>query len=187
MHFSTLRCFVSPRDDLYDPCSNLIHNMAKNRRRTRSQLVSAVSRYLGGPAELLPSEVPTLRDVLRLVLHLQRHEATDSKICIASLARKAADYVLIAWNKSSSHFTPPAVVSKNAIASRIRRAFDFFTELNDSKRSTRHHVNKHQRSSKTSWIKELDALFDVTKCRCPFTACTFDGANCKSDCKVSMN
>ena len=161
--------------------------MSKIRRSTRSRSISGLSKYLGGPAELLSSDIPTLRDVLRLVLYFQRYEAPNSyKICIPSLSRKAADHVLCAWNKSNSLFSSPVIISKNAIASRIQRAYNFFAELADSKGTTRHHVNKHQRSSKTSWVNELDRLFDITKCRCPITKCTFEGTNCKSECKVSI-
>ena len=121
--------------------------MPKIPRRTRSKGITAVSQYLGGPAELLPSEVPTLRDVLRLVLFLQRFKNSDfPKKSVTELAREAANHVLLAWRKSSSSFTPPVVICKKAIASRIQRAFNFFSELNNSKKSTRNHINKHQRT-----------------------------------------
>ena len=100
--------------------------MSKIPRRTRSKGITAVSNYLGGPAELLPNEVPTLRDVLRLVLFLQQYENNDfPKKSVAELAREAANHVLLAWRKSNSSFTPPVVICKNAIASRIQRAFIF--------------------------------------------------------------
>ena len=147
--------------------------MSKIRRSTRSQLIYNLSRYLGGPAELLPSDVPKFRDVLRLVLNFQRYRAPNSyKLCTASLSRKAAHHVLCAWNNSSSLFSYPVIISKNAIASSIHRAYNFFAELNDSGGTTRHHVNRHHRSSKTSWVNELDRLCDITKCRWPIAKCT---------------
>ena len=111
---------------------------------------------------MLPSDVHTLLDLLRLVLHFQRYGAPNSyKLCIVSLSRKTADHVLCAWNNSSSLFSYPVIISKNVIASSIHRAFHFFAESNDSKGTTLHHVNRHQRSSKTSWVYKLDRLFEL--------------------------
>ena len=96
------------------------------KRSTRSTGVTNLSQYLGGPVELIPSEVPTVRDVLRYMIYLQRYDNSKSGSSISELAGRAADQVQIAWERSNSAFSPPVVIAKTSIKARIVTAYEFF-------------------------------------------------------------
>ena len=152
-------------------------------RKTRSKRITNLSKYLGGPAELIPSEVPTLRDILRYVLFLQRYEASDG--AILPVANQAAEAVLKAWRKSNSIFSPPVTITQRAISSRIQRAYNCFASFTNRKMKKRA-GNNNQKTSINSWIDCLDKLFDITKCQCAITICTFNSHFCKPGCQVSF-
>ena len=131
--------------------------------------------------ELIPTEVPTLRDVLRYVIFLQRFQ---SEKLIFDLANNAADRVIEAWTRSNFMFSPPVVITKKAIMGRIQRAYNFFCSHTNTKQKRRVFTN-NQVTSLQVCIDDLDKLFDITKCRCPLISCTFDSAHCKPGCQVS--
>lgn len=62
-------------------------------------------KYLGGPEELIPSEVPTWRDVLRYVLFLQRYENAKSELTLSELAFIATEQAICTSSVSAA--TPP--------------------------------------------------------------------------------
>ena len=75
-----------------------------------------LSQFLGGSSDLIPSEVPTLRDCLRNVLHLQSAVPNRSKISIQSTISAVSDNILVLWRQSNSDFTPPVVADKKTIS-----------------------------------------------------------------------
>ena len=152
------------------------------KRSTRSQGVTSLSRYLGGPAELIPSEVPTLRDVLRYMLFLQRFHAT-APATISDLACDAADRVILAWNKSNSSFSSPVTITRRGIILRIERAYSLFSMFVNQKQKKR--KPKNIKLEISTHLDNLDKLFDITKCRCVITDCTFASPNCNPGCQVS--
>ena len=152
-------------------------------RKTRSKRITNLSKYLGGPAELIPSKVPTLRDILRYVLFLQRYEENDG--AIFPVAYQAAEAVMQAWSRSNSNFSPPVTVAQRAISSRIERAYNTFAAFTNRKMKKKS-CNNNYKSSMNSWTDSLDKLFDITKCRCALTICTFDSNFCKPGCQVSF-
>ena len=157
--------------------------MSKGRRSTRSQKVTNLSKFLGGPMEMIPSEVPTLRDVLRYVIFLQRFQSGK---LIFDLVNNAADRVIEAWTRSNIMFSPPVVITKKAIMGRIQRAYNFFCSYTNTKQKKRVSTN-FQGTCVQVCIDDLDKLFDITKCRCTLIACTFDSAHCKPGCQVSSH
>ena len=179
---STVTVNKSTRVVLHAFSHYLLLEMPKKCRSTRSQ-GTKLSKYIGGPAELIPSEVPTLRDTLRFVIFQQRFQATHSSL--EDLAATTAEHDMLAWMKSNSNFSPPVVISKRAIAKRIKRAYDSCTEYLNSNRKKIYKF--HQKTAASSRIEDLDKLFDITKCRCAITACTFDSTICKPGCQVSIS
>ena len=160
----------------------IYRKMPPKRPSTRSQKVSNLSKYLGTPEELIPNEVPTLRDVLRYILFLQRFKH-DKLIC--DLINNAAGRVVDAWKRSNAEFTPPVVITKKAIMCRLQRAYNFFNSFVNKRQTKRGVFASNQKSSVQAWVADLDKLFDITKCRCTISVCTFDSAFCKPGCQVS--
>ena len=145
--------------------------MSKKRRITRSS-GSHLTQFLGGGSEFIPSEVPTLRDCLRNVIHLQSSVPVRSKISIPSIISSVGDNILLLWRQSNSDFIPPVVANKKTIVDRLMRAYDFFNWHVSSGRIVGSGRYRHARRGKQvadGWINALDRLFDITKCQYPIT------------------
>ena len=154
------------------------------KRSTRSTGVTNLSQYLGAPAELIPSEVPTVRDVLRYLIYLQSYDNRNSGASISELAGRAAEQVQNAWEISNSAFSTPVVIAKTSIEARIVTAYEFFnTYIN---RKLKKLANVTKKSVANLRINDLDRLFDITKCRCEITSCIFDSDVCKPACQVRI-
>ena len=103
-------------------------------KRTRQSSVTSLSRFLGGPAELLSTEVPTLRDCLTQILHIQQenyifHEADRRNIPLKQVFGILADKVLSAWERSNSLFQGPVVLGKKSVIQRLERAWKVFSDI----------------------------------------------------------
>ena len=130
--------------------------MTKPKKKTRSNLPK-ISNYIGGPSELLPNEVPTLRDCLKKVLHIQQLQPSKTTYPKANIYRNVATLIIDAWQRSNYLFQPPMTISINAIAKRLKNAYDFI----DAK------VNKHRKPKLPyNFEQDLDSLFDILKCKC---------------------
>ena len=101
--------------------------MSECRRSTRAQAMTDLSKLIGGASEWIPSEVPTLRDVLRYVLFV--HRCKSYQLTINDLISDAATRVILAWNKSNANFTQPVIIMKKAVISRIQTAYKFFSSF----------------------------------------------------------
>ena len=99
--------------------------MSGKRWITRSS-DSRLSQYLGGSSDFIPIEVPTLRECLRRVLHLQNAVPVKSNTSIKSIISVVSDELLQLWRRANSYFTPPVVVYKKSVFDRLIRAYEFF-------------------------------------------------------------
>ena len=108
----------------------------------------------------------------------------NSKSCssISELASSAAEQVQNAWEISNSAFSTPLVIAKTSIKARIITAYEFFNTYTN--RKLKKPVNVKKKYVANSRINDLDRLFDITKCRCDITSCTFDSDVCKPGCQV---
>ena len=98
-------------------------------RKTRHTSGSKISEYIGVGQDFLPSEVPTLRGALRKVLLLQEQHILDEdgdrrNLPVSILMLQVAESVLAQWSKSNIKFSPPVIVTRNALAQKLQTAWD---------------------------------------------------------------
>ena len=136
--------------------------------KTRHASGSKLGEYLGTGRDLLNSELPTLRDVLRLGIKYQEDKVcTEGKernlYTVKELIRDVAKGVNAMWIKANAEFVPPVVISTKGLEDRIEREWKMAGDI------------AWKRISKAKQIKtfeeKLDKLMDITKCRCEIITC----------------
>ena len=128
--------------------------------RTRYNSESKLASFLGSGRDLLPSELPTLRAVLRAGIKLNEDKAeTKQKYPIQELALDVAKLVEAQWLKANNELIPPKVSTLKSIQRRIQTAWRF--------------GKKKKKITTIEIFKDtLDKLFDITKCRCKIFPCS---------------
>ena len=92
--------------------------------RTRYNSESKLASFLGSGRDLLPSELPTLRAVLRAGIKLNEDKAeTKQKYPIQELALDVAKLVEAQWLKANNELIPPKVSTLKSIQRRIQTAW----------------------------------------------------------------
>ena len=135
---------------------------ASSSRKTRGQIGSRMSDYIGTGRDFLLSDVPTLRCALRKALLLQEQEGDKRNLPIPFLMTQVADSILAQWRKSNVKFAPPVVISREALSKRLQTAW---TSISAIARG------KAKKADKEQWEAKLDKLLDVTVCQCEITVC----------------
>ena len=97
--------------------------------RTRHKSESNLTRYLaksgeGKPKELLITELPTLRAILQLGLHLQEEKITMEEVdqrnySVKDLCKDMAAAVLVPWVKANALFQAPVITSSKSLSHRM--------------------------------------------------------------------
>ena len=142
---------------------------SSSKARTRHSSSTRLSDYLGGTGkEFLPSEVPTLRDVLQKGLLIQECKMLEGgggrkNYPVREMIEELVTAVYLQWEKSSSMFKPPVVSDKKALVQRVKRLWEKATAI-ALKKETKEAVV-------SSFESKLDRLFDITVCQCTITLC----------------
>ena len=156
------------------------------KKRTRHSSGTALAEYLGGAGcDFLPTEVPTLRDVLRKGLLIQEtkmlEDGGDRKnYPVKPMIEELVKSIYLQWYKANAKFIPPVVRSAPTLVKRLLEAWEKVTAI----------ALKKETKQKTvaSWESKLDKLFDITVCQCPITLCENSSAPpCKKDCKAEAH
>ena len=97
------------------------------KKRTRHTSGTHFSECLGGEQELLPTKVPTLRDILRKGLMIQREMLIMMKVDrrnfkVNEMADQLSDLVIKRWTKANALFKPPVVIAKKSLSKNISKA-----------------------------------------------------------------
>ena len=142
------------------------------KKRTRQ---SCALPLVGGPADFIPNEVPTLRDCLR---RIQSVKLTDPSQTNANIIKEVSEEVMNKWQRSNALFREPITVGSWSIFRRLKKAYDHFNDRKLNKRKT-----MKKRFDDTMKSK-LDSVFDVLQCKCEITLCN---TPCKRNCSVSYN
>ena len=140
--------------------------------KTRTETFSHLSNFLGRGKELHPSELPTLRDVLRYGLLLREECNIDGKNYPTSvLAKDIYHKVIEKWQHANSSFQSPVLVSRVTIVERIKDSWEQARNIS---------LGRGNLSSKQSFICKLDKLFDILTCKCDIVQC--DDYSCTESC-----
>ena len=104
--------------------------MTTNKKRTWHSSNTKLAEYLGGAGlEFLPTEVPTLRDVLRKGVLIQEEKMlTDGgdrkNYPVKEMIDELVTAIYAQWTKSNVKFKPPVVSNRKALISRLENAWE---------------------------------------------------------------
>ena len=134
--------------------------------RTRSGITSNLTLLIGSGREFLPSEVPTLRSVIRKGILLQEENLSDdgtrNNYSINEMAKSLASQVCTQWKKSNALFDPPVTLNEHTIEMKIKQKWELV-------RSAANNLGK--KSDREKIKAELDKVFDILNCKCPILLC----------------
>ena len=141
--------------------------MRASHRETRS----ATSHPLfGQPANLPPSQLPTGRDVARLILQI-KHERSKSGGRFtdrSSTEYEAKDLIIRKWERSivdqKGSMMKLLLITKKGVMKKIRTLYD--TGIKWSKTPLKHE-EKLKNDKYREYLESLDKLFDICSYRCP--------------------
>ena len=103
-----------------------------SKKRTRLQTFTHMSNLIGTGREFLPSELPTLRDVLRYGLLLREQSGEDVRnYPVVSLIKDICPEVLQKWQRANSSFVAPVINSKITILNKIQHSWEQAKNISD--------------------------------------------------------
>ena len=145
--------------------------------RTRKKSGTHLSDYLGTGENMLVSELPTLRDVLRYgILLRQNSEGDPRNYQVKDMAKELCNEVKIQWQKANALFISSLIISDKSISDKIIESWDIATNIS---------LNRVKKDKKDKFELKLDRLFDILSCKCNISYCTNYG--CTSDCSLEAH
>ena len=81
---------------------------------------------------------------------------------ISSVMKEVADSVLTQWRKSNNKFSPPVVVTKDALLFRLQIAWETISDISRG---------KAKKATKLKWDSKVNKLLDITVCQCVIEVC----------------
>ena len=140
--------------------------MAGVRNRTDTGLV-------GCSAELPVSELPTLRNVLARAKLVK--ERSVGKISNLEVAKVVADEVKNLYSKVNAVLLTK-IIGDSSLTRKIETQIKAQYEIENKK-------GKNLKMRKENFEKQLDKLFNILRCQCPFIECeTFKGCQDRAAC-----
>ena len=143
---------------------------------TRTGLSSSDEKLInlvGTGKEFLPSEVPTLRDIIRKDIEIQQgviyKGISRNNFSVTNLARELTDLVINQWHKSNANFQPPVTIDTRTIALLIEKKWNILREISRG---------KAKKGCEEKIMPFLEKLFDITACKCEIYLCDTERANC---------
>ena len=143
-------------------------------------------QLFGSPADLPPNQLPTIEDVLRLILKHKVEDETASAVKFANInvaVNKAVAYVTAFWEKAIGDRTKCPLLSDKVIFTRIKRFYESGLEITRK-------VFKEETVQK--FKEKIKPLFDICACSCPPISCKDARCNLKKcegfhlDCKCDI-
>ena len=138
---------------------------------------SAIAAYLGNSAPLPVSDLPTSRDILKQCMLLREQNPKDeAAFTVPQMATEAASLAIPVWHRANANLAlPPVCVEKPLLARRLEWKWKLLASI-VSKR-------KVHRRTKAKFEAELDRVFDILTCQCPFLSCVESKCN-EPDCET---
>ena len=144
--------------------------------RTRHKSGTHMSEFLGTGKELLVSDLPTLRDVLRFgILLREQHDEDLRNYLVKEMARDMIPPIVNQWLRANALFKPPVIVSEKTIIDKIIEAWQIASDIS---------LKKAKKAKKEKNVSKLDKLFDILSCKCPMLTCS--DQNCGSNCNEKV-
>lgn len=131
--------------------------------RTRTQSKSSLNNFVGTGRELLVSELPTVRDILRYGIYLREQCGEDRRnYPVDQLLRDIYPDLIGQWSKANALFKPPVTIGKRQIMSKLKEVWDQAVKIS---------LGKGKVDAKERFIVKLDQLFDILSCKCQISSC----------------
>ena len=141
--------------------------MAKVKTRTQSH--SHLTNLAGSGRELLVSDLPTLRDILRYGIYLrEQSEENKCNYSVDQLVEDIFPVLICQWRKANALFKPPVINDKRTIIIKLKEVWNQATNFS---------LGRGKLDAKERFNVKLDKLFDILNCKCELTSC--DGAGCE--------
>ena len=158
--------------------------------KTRKKSGSHMSNYLGTGKELLPSELPTTRDLLRFGL-LKREQSEEDKrnYTVDQLVKEMMRALVEQWQKANAQFQFPVINHPDTIYKKVKTLWDDAVKVS---------LGRGNLKVKERFSEKLDKLLDILNCKCPITLCPESSCedtcvkeahikcSCKSDHKIPV-
>ena len=151
--------------------------------RTRHASDTKLTGYLGVGKELMGTELPTLRSVLRQGLLFQEEKvlqdsshpntAMHTIYTVKELSVKMAQALTAQWKRANVEFKPPVTISDIAIQMKLKLAWETAKKIALKKITKKVQIE--------TFASKLDKLVDITWCRCKITSC--EVLDCLKSCK----
>lgn len=139
--------------------------MAQVRTRTKSSC--HMSKFVGNGQELLVSDLPTVRDILRYGIFLREHSEYDRRnYQVDKLVGDIYTALIRQWRKANALFKPPIINEKITIISKIKNFWNQAVNFS---------LGKGKGDAKKQFVTKLDKLFDILNCKCQITSCEDEG------------
>ena len=145
------------------------------KKRTRLGTFTHMSNLIGTGRDLLPSELPTLRDVLRYGLLLREQSGEDVRNYPADcLAKDIYPKVLEKWERANNSFVAPVIISRVTILNKIQESWEQAKNIS---------LGRGKLQVKEAFTAKLDKLFDILNCKCKIVLCSEFGCLADAACK----
>ena len=94
-------------------------------RKTRGSKSTHLSNFVGSGRELIPSQLPTYRDVLRLGIYLREQTDQDKRNYPDNLlARDIVAALLGQWEKANAEFKFPVIAHNKSLFAKVKRFWE---------------------------------------------------------------
>ena len=108
--------------------------MAGARPKTRHASGTKMVEFLGSGRQMLPTELPTQRDVLRHALLLQEQnllvkEEDRRNYPVKEIMKDVLPHLLEKWKKANAQFKPPIIVSEQTILTRLNNSWELCSDI----------------------------------------------------------
>ena len=149
--------------------------MASGTRTAKVEKHPNIIKFVGGAKELLPSELPTLRDCFQYSLLAEERSATPN-LSNRDKFKEVAQAVRAIW--FNAHPLLPLQTERYIIDRLVK-------QWTSAKNLTREHSNKTLRDD---FLKRLDRLFDILRCQCVIRPCADSSCDgCSDKAHVACN
>ncbi|KAI4831651.1 hypothetical protein KUCAC02_001187 [Chaenocephalus aceratus] len=137
--------------------------------KTRATSTSHLSNLVGTGRELLVSEPPTVRDILRYGIYLRDQSKDDRRNYPADQLVGDTFLGLIGqWSKANALFKPPVINEKVTIMSKLKEVWNQAVTCS---------LGKGRLDAKERFSVKLDPLFDMLTCKCQISSCERGGCD----------
>ena len=130
--------------------------------RTRHKSSTKMTEYLGPATDLLLTEVPTLRDILRKGLLIQEEKMIAEgggrkNFPVKQMIDELTTALYAQWEKSNFKFKPPVLNERYNVLRRLNTAWEKLNAIALRKETKQDIISL--------WESKLNKLFDITVCQ----------------------